>query len=105
MVKFVLGAAACLLATACARQPGNAPASQESWRTAIRDLGFECDDVTSFQGAGDHAWRVACSGSNTYAAFTTDAGDFCVEPVFVGEGPGPAVASLILPPPRCRSQL
>ena len=101
MFKVLPCVAVLLLAVACTRQSANAPAPEEPLASTIRELGFQCEGITGLQEAGEGAWRVTCSGAETYTAFATAAGEVCVEPVFVGDGPGPGVAALVLPAERC----
>lgn len=76
-------------------------ATEGSLGAAIQDVGFPCEQAIESQRTDGNAWRVACAGAATYVAFTTDDGDICIEPIVVGDLPGPD--PVFSAPARCKS--
>jgi hypothetical protein len=84
-------AAALLCFAACTGAPTDSSLETETLRndsfsSAIRDIGFPCGGTVSSQKLDDSGvhWRVAC-GSHAYVASMQDGSDVCIEHVFYGD--------------------
>lgn len=101
MLRAASVVAASVLAVACAGPSTPSMPSRESLGAAIRDVGFQCDEVIESQKTDGNVWRVGCTEAATYMAFANDAGEICVEPVPVGDLLG--FVPVVSPSARCNS--
>ena len=88
-----------ILTGACSAVPQFPSLSQDELAASIREIGFECGEPVGATEIGRESWRIRCTDAEIYVAFRGTDGDFCFEPIIVGDTDIPTAS--VIPQPRC----